>query len=60
MSCCMGQGCVDSEHLLYETPEAAKHARMRDKQITRILKDYHREELRKLKILLLGKTPLDK
>ena len=55
MSCCMRQGCVDNEHLLYDTPEAAKYARMKDKQITRILKDYHREDLRKLKILLLGK-----
>lgn len=54
MSCCMRRGCVDNEHLLYETPEAAKYARMRDKQITRILKEYHREDLRKLKILLLG------
>ena len=56
MSCCFRQGCVDNEQLLYETPEAKKHARMRDKEITKLLKEYHRQDLRKLKILLLGKS----
>lgn len=52
MSCCLRQGC--DERLLYETHEEKKHARMRDKQITRALKEYHRQDLKKLKILLLG------
>ena len=56
MACCFRQGCVDNEQLLYETPEAKKHARMRDKEITKLLKEYHRQDLRKLKILLLGKS----
>lgn len=50
----MRQGCVDNEQLLYETPEVKKQARMRDKQITHLLKEFHRQDLKKLKILLLG------
>jgi hypothetical protein len=39
----------------YINPEQAKKARQRDKEVTRILKDHHKQELKKLKILLLGK-----
>lgn len=52
---CFGGGCYSNGQQLYECPEEEKMARMRDKQITKALKNYHRQEMKKLKLLLLGK-----
>ena len=38
----------------YETAEQAKTARFRDKQLTKLLHKYHKEDLKRLKLLLLG------
>ncbi|XP_048731239.2 uncharacterized protein LOC125648302 [Ostrea edulis] len=38
----------------YQSSEEAKKAKLRNKQISKILKQHKKEELRKLKILLLG------
>ena len=51
---CFGQGCEEKFNC-YNSPEDAKKAKHRDKQITRVLRQHHREELKRLKILLLGK-----
>lgn len=50
---CFGRSC-DEHFRHYINPEEAKRARQRDKEVTRILKDHHKQELKKLKILLLG------
>ncbi|KAK3106695.1 hypothetical protein FSP39_025335 [Pinctada imbricata] len=50
---CLGFGC-DESFDCYNSPEEAKRARMRDKHISRVLKQHQREELKRLKILLLG------
>lgn len=39
----------------YQSSEEAKKAKLRNKQISKILKQHKKEELRKLKILLLGR-----
>jgi hypothetical protein len=46
--------CED-KYNCYQSPEEAKRAKLRNKQISKILKQHKKEELRKLKILLLGK-----
>jgi hypothetical protein len=38
----------------HQSPEDAKRAKIRDKQISKILKQQKKEEIKKLKILLLG------
>jgi len=48
-------GCLSDTQHFYETPEDEKMARMRNKQITKILKEYNRQEMKRLKLLLLGK-----
>jgi hypothetical protein len=50
---CFGTGC-DERFNCYQSPEDAKKAKYRNKQISRLLKQHHKEELKKLKILLLG------
>lgn len=40
----------------YPSAEEAKRAKLRNKQISKTLKQHQKEELRKLKILLLGKN----
>lgn len=42
----------------YPTTEEAKKAKRRNKQISKTLKQHQKEELKKLKILLLGKNLL--
>lgn len=54
MSRCVGT-CY-SPPGMYDSPEEEKMARMRDKELTKILKEYHRQELKRMKILLLGKA----
>ncbi|XP_022339076.2 uncharacterized protein LOC111134396 [Crassostrea virginica] len=39
---------------IYQSAEEAKRAKLRNKQISRVLKQHKKEELKKLKILLLG------
>lgn len=51
---CFGRSC-DEHFRHYINPDEAKRAKQRDKEVTRILKDHHKQELKKLKILLLGK-----
>lgn len=41
---------------IYQSAEEAKRAKLRNKQISRVLKQHKKEELKKLKILLLGKS----
>ncbi|XP_063422602.1 guanine nucleotide-binding protein G(s) subunit alpha-like [Mytilus trossulus] len=50
---CFGRSC-DEHFRHYINPDEAKRAKQRDKEVTRILKDHHKQELKKLKILLLG------
>ncbi|ESO96555.1 hypothetical protein LOTGIDRAFT_159974 [Lottia gigantea] len=50
---CFGS-CVEESTRLYSTPEESKRARLRDKQLTRLLNKHHNEEMKKLKLLLLG------
>ncbi|KAK7485822.1 hypothetical protein BaRGS_00022922, partial [Batillaria attramentaria] len=38
----------------FDNAEAAKRARLRDKQLTKLLNKYHKEDLKRLKLLLLG------
>lgn len=40
----------------YSSAEEAKRAKLRNKQISKTLKQHQKEELKKLKILLLGKN----
>lgn len=40
---------------IYQSVEEAKNAKLRNKQISKVLKQHKKEELKKLKILLLGK-----
>ena len=42
----------------YESAEQAKTARFRDKQLTKLLNKYHKEDLKRLKLLLLGEFTL--
>lgn len=42
----------------YSSAEEAKRAKLRNKQISKTLKHHQKEELKKLKILLLGKNKL--
>lgn len=42
----------------YSSAEEAKRAKLRNKQISKTLKQHQKEELKKLKILLLGKNKL--
>lgn len=42
----------------YSSAEEAKRAKLRNKQISKTLKQNQKEELKKLKILLLGKNKL--
>jgi NifU-like protein involved in Fe-S cluster formation len=46
--------CNDRFHC-YQSSEEAKKAKLRNKQISKALKQHKKEELKKLKILLLGK-----
>ncbi|XP_011440328.3 guanine nucleotide-binding protein G(s) subunit alpha-like [Magallana gigas] len=39
---------------IYQSAEEAKNAKLRNKQISKVLKQHKKEELKKLKILLLG------
>lgn len=50
---CFGTGC-DERFTCYQSPEDAKKAKHRNKQISKLLKQHHKEELKRLKILLLG------
>ncbi|XP_022300612.2 guanine nucleotide-binding protein G(s) subunit alpha-like [Crassostrea virginica] len=50
---CFGTGC-DEKFSCYQSPEDAKKAKHRNKQISKLLKQHHKEELKRLKILLLG------
>ncbi|PVD37160.1 hypothetical protein C0Q70_04155 [Pomacea canaliculata] len=52
---CFGS-CVDAggASRYYDNPEAAKQARLRDKQLSKLLHKYHKEDLKRLKLLLLG------
>lgn len=52
---CFGTGC-DEKFSCYQSPEDAKKAKHRNKQISKLLKQHHKEELKRLKILLLGKS----
>lgn len=45
---------------IYQSAEEAKNAKLRNKQISKVLKQHKKEELKKLKILLLGKPKLCK
>ncbi|BFZ22741.1 hypothetical protein BsWGS_25780 [Bradybaena similaris] len=38
----------------YDSPEEAKVARLRDKELTRLLNRQHKEDLKRIKLLLLG------
>lgn len=51
---CFGGGCFTTVSAYYDSPEEEKLAQMRNKQITKALKNYHRQEVKKLKLLLLG------
>lgn len=51
---CFGSSCYGNDYPYYDCPEEARLAKMRNKQITKVLKDYQRQEMKKLKILLLG------
>jgi hypothetical protein len=53
---CFGSSCYGNDYPYYDCPEEARLAKMRNKQITKVLKDYQRQEMKKLKILLLGKS----
>lgn len=44
------------EDKLNPSAEEAKRAKLRNKQISKTLKQHQKEELKKLKILLLGKN----
>lgn len=45
---------------IYQSAEEAKNAKLRNKQISKVLKQHKKEELKKLKILLLGRNhPLE-
>ncbi|KAL8604266.1 hypothetical protein ACOMHN_023636 [Nucella lapillus] len=50
---CFGS-CVGAPGEYYESAEQAKTARFRDKQLTKLLHKYHKEDLKRLKLLLLG------
>ncbi|KAK6182607.1 hypothetical protein SNE40_010253 [Patella caerulea] len=50
---CFGT-CVEESTKFYNTPEESKKARLRDKQLTRLLHKYHKEDMKRLKLLLLG------
>jgi len=51
---CFGDGCYTNGPAYFDSPEEEKRARMRNKQITKALKEYGHQELKKLKLLLLG------
>lgn len=45
-------GAPDAHY--FENAESAKRARLRDKQLTKLLHKHHKEDLKRLKLLLLG------
>ncbi|CAG5119077.1 unnamed protein product [Candidula unifasciata] len=49
-------GCVPEREAasLYDSPEEAKQARQRDKELTKVLNKEHKEDMRRIKLLLLG------
>lgn len=51
---CFGHSCTDSKPKFYETTEQKKKAQLRDKQLNKMLHDLHKEDLKRLKLLLLG------
>lgn len=54
---CFSAACED-RFVYHQYQEDAKKAKLRNKQISKILKQQKKEELKKLKILLLGETLL--
>lgn len=48
-------GCISGTNQYFETAEEERMARMRNKQITKALKEHNRQEMKRLKLLLLGK-----
>lgn len=54
MSCFGGCLATPAGAAYYESAERAKGARLRDKQLSKLLNKYHREDLKRLKLLLLG------
>ncbi|KAL5009990.1 hypothetical protein ScPMuIL_012295 [Solemya velum] len=51
---CFGHSCNDVKPKFYETTEQKKNAQMRDKQLNKLLNELHKEDLKRLKLLLLG------
>lgn len=54
LTLCFSAACED-QFSCYQSPEDAKKAKLRNRQISKVLKQHQKEELKKLKILLLGK-----
>ncbi|XP_046565107.1 guanine nucleotide-binding protein G(s) subunit alpha-like [Haliotis rubra] len=50
---CFG-GCVEETSPFHSTAEEHKEARLRDKQLTKMLSKYHKDEMKRLKLLMLG------
>ncbi|XP_052719472.1 guanine nucleotide-binding protein G(s) subunit alpha-like [Crassostrea angulata] len=53
LTLCFSAACED-QFSCYQSPEDAKKAKLRNRQISKVLKQHQKEELKKLKILLLG------
>ncbi|KAK3596395.1 hypothetical protein CHS0354_018994 [Potamilus streckersoni] len=51
---CIGRNCFQGELLHYATQEEAKRAHCRDKELSKLLKEHHKDDLKRLKLLLLG------
>lgn len=54
LTLCFSAACED-QFSCYQSPEDAKKAKLRNRQISKVLKQHQKVELKKLKILLLGK-----
>ncbi|WAR05596.1 GNAS-like protein [Mya arenaria] len=48
---CYGGGCYGNDPLYFDSQEEERLARMRNKQLTKALKEYRHQELKKLKLL---------
>ncbi|XP_041372193.1 guanine nucleotide-binding protein G(s) subunit alpha-like [Gigantopelta aegis] len=53
MASCFGT-CADSRAGYYQSREERKLAEHKDKQLTKLLQKYHKQDLKRLKLLLLG------